>query len=429
MRRALVALLALAAACGRGPTYLGAPLPPACSRSLGACEYELALRFYEDRYPAADRALHAYVSRVADRIARVSTLERTPPIAIIPQGSAAVVGSTIVLARDQLVGLGSEAELAAILAHEIVHIESRLAALNRKVRVDDASMRALEGVADERAVLLLERAGYPGSAMYRALVSIGDHPDAGHPPHALRLRRIALLADVHTTGEDGRARFLAAIAGAPVGNDLGARVGDAYVYPRAGLAVTLPASVTPAGDPQTLAGSEHATDRYFLTYALGPRTAAALIARLRGRHTLRVAVGEVVVGRPPAEVALGLPSRERLLESTLRGRWDLEQRSAVAVIVRRSEAVLLVVSGAEPLAAVEAWAKQVRAPSERERDLARSPRIVLVPAPRAGTVGELASACVDPAAAREIDDPARHLAAGDAIKCTDRISATGGVAR
>jgi hypothetical protein len=428
MRAAAVALVSALSACGGG-AYLGAPLPSACERTLGACEYALHLRAWADRGPAPDPALHAYVSRIANRIARVSTLARTPPVVIAGEGSAAVIGDTIVFGREQLVRLGSEAELAAVLAHEIVHIEGGHAGLNRSIAVDDATMRELEGSADERAVMLLERAGYPGSAMVRALERLRDDPfDARHPRREERLRRLALLVDPRDRADDGRARFLTAIAGGPVGLDLGGRVGDAFVFPRAGLTVPMPAVEHSDVGSDFLVGYADGYDERYATYALGPQAAAELVARLSERRVLHLSIGDVVVGRAPGPAPDG-SSLVRLVETMRRELWHLYEPSEVAVIARAREAVLLVVDGGDARSAIEGWAKRVRAPTADERSRVRSPRIVLVPAPRAGTVGELASTCIDPAAARDLDDPARRLEAGDAIKCTDRVSATGGAAR
>jgi predicted Zn-dependent protease len=327
-----------------------------------------------------------------------------------------------VLGRAQLVRLGSEAELAAVLAHEIAHLESGLPALDRKVSIDDATMRVLEGAADERATLLLARAGYPPGALARALGVLEDDPmDRRHPRRDVRQRRLSLLADPRASGDDGRARFLAAIAGVPAGGRDEHRVGAAYVFARAGLAVEPPAGVR--GDGWSLEGGLGAGALRYWTYALGARAGEELAARLRDRHALRVAAGEVLVGRTPAELQGVLSSRDQLLERLRREQWSLPAHAAIAVFARRGEAVLLVVDGADAVSAVEAWARRVRAPTAAERAAAEPARIVLVPAPRAGTVGELVAACVDPAAARELDAPSRVLAAGELMKCTDRVIA------
>jgi hypothetical protein len=66
------------------------------------------------------------------------------------------------------------------------------------------------------------------------------------------------------------------------------------------------------------------------------------------------------------------------------------------------------------------WLEGLRAASSDELAAAEPRHLAIVPAPHAGTVAELAAACPDPEAARELDRADRVLAAGDPIKCTDR---------
>jgi hypothetical protein len=421
VRWKLVVACAAVAACTRS-TYLGAPLPRSCEQSFGACDYDLQFRGWADQYPSARPALVAYVTGVAGRIARASELQRVPPIVIIAGPSAAVFGNKIVIGREAIMRLGTEAELAAILAHEIAHLEGHLTDLNGDVVISDEEMRALEGAADERAALLLERAGYPPSALPRALRRLPSDTmdDTRHPPLAVRLRRLALITAARAAGDEGRGRFLAAIAGESLVSEPGSLVGEIFVYPAAGVAVTLPANVTRYQNTASLGGYDEAHGNYYRTVRIGPRTAADLVEHLRDRRTMHTAVGEISVGRAPRVAPDELSSRDRLVDKARRSLSGLEARSAVAVLRRPTEAVLLVVEGLGAVRAVELWARTLRAPTGAERAAAIVPRLVLVSAPRAGTVEELVTACLDPAAARELDDPARVLASGDPIKCTDR---------
>jgi hypothetical protein len=90
-----------------------------------------------------------------------------------------------------------------------------------------------------------------------------------------------------------------------------------------------------------------------------------------------------------------------------------------AMIETSSGPVLLSMSGGS-VDMMERWVARVRAPTAAELQRVRSPRIMLVRAPRTAKVRELVAACANPARALELDDPNRTLRAGEAIKCTDR---------
>jgi predicted Zn-dependent protease len=135
MKRAL-SLAVFAAACGHGPRYLGAPLPAACERGdVERCAGWMAERDLVagqlDSYD--DDELRAYVQGITDRLARGSTLRRAPRVVIGDHdGTSAAFGERIVIGRIAIERLGSEAELAAIVAHELVHVEGRHAAVTHR---------------------------------------------------------------------------------------------------------------------------------------------------------------------------------------------------------------------------------------------------------------------------------------------------------
>ncbi|HEU4613015.1 MAG TPA: M48 family metalloprotease, partial [Kofleriaceae bacterium] len=139
-----------------------------------------------------DTRLQRYVQRIADRLARGANVERSPRVVIGDHDSTyAAFGERIVIGRMTIERLASEAELAAIVAHELVHIEAGHTALAELPPGDDsdwlAARRDAEAIADERAVVLLERAGYVPTAMSRALAATLDVDDEEHPPRAERL--------------------------------------------------------------------------------------------------------------------------------------------------------------------------------------------------------------------------------------------------
>lgn len=104
-----------------------------------AAEQELGIRYNQDvqqRYPRyPDAQLQAYVQQVGDRVARYS---HRPDLVFIftvidsPDLNAfALPGGYIYVHRGLLAYLGSEAELAAVLAHEIGHVTARHGARQR----------------------------------------------------------------------------------------------------------------------------------------------------------------------------------------------------------------------------------------------------------------------------------------------------------
>jgi hypothetical protein len=73
-------------------------------------------------------------------------------------------------------------------------------------------------------------------------------------------------------------------------------------------------------------------------------------------------------------------------------------------------------------AEVHRWLSSVHLATAAEIAAAEPARLRIIPAPRPGTLAELAQLCVDPAAALLLDDPGHRLAFGDLFKCTDRVS-------
>lgn len=422
MTRCLL-FIAFLVGCAR-TTYLGTPLPRSCERSLGTCEFELRLRVHADSDVPARASLTAYVASVAERLARVSMLERAPKIVIVESHTAGVIGDTIAFGRKMLVKLGSEAELAAILAHEIVHLEGGLVEMNMENGIDDEQMRVLESIADERAVLLLERAGYPSFAAYDALkAGLGAlDEDNRHPPGDERLRRIATLVDWKSRHDDGRARFIAAIAGEVLDIDYayGGPVGRRLVFPRSLVAVGLPAGVKLVDVWSSLHGSHDASKREYVAYSIGPAAGAELAAHLRERRAVTTSVGTVHVGTAPAAMPRDLPSLERMLAIARANRWAFDTTDSIAVLVREDEAIVLRVSGNGSAKALDAWVRLLERPTKAERAEAVSARIVPKPVPRAGTALDLGETCLDPRSVHLYENPQRMFAKGDLLKCTDR---------
>lgn len=432
--RLLLATIVLAS-CAK-PTYLGAELPAPCrTKDIEGClgwmvERDLVaaeLGIYDDH------ELRAYVQRVVDRLVPGSLLNATPRVLIADRdGTYATIGGRIVVARATLERLGSEAELAGVLAHELAHIEGRhTAAAFYAPHAEDewlAIRRDAESIADERAVFLLERAGYSPSAMggaLRAVLGVPEDPleahiaDPGddHPAVADRLARVDELA-AHRAGFEGRDELLAKLRGMIAGRDrrLGDRIGDAWVVASLGISIPLDADDVIRADNDVL--SVEREDTQLTAYVIGGPWGRELAASLEDKRSRTTPLGSVTSGIVPRVLAQDespLGKVQRAIRGTLPQpspgrRVMIIDRSSGRSSGRRSGALVLELGGP----AID-LAFKVRAATDDELAAAEPARIVLEPAPRAGTI-ESIGVC----AGRLLDDPARIVTRGAAIKCSDR---------
>lgn len=418
------AVAALATGCASGPRYLGEPLPAACRTDMMVCDAELQMRAQLDGIGRVDPALERYVQAVTARVARASTLGRVPRVLLTRTLLASAIGEDLGVGRMWLVLAGSEAEVAAVLAHEIAHLESRV---GRPIYagMPAALRRDFESAADERAAALVERAGYPASQLPVALArSLQDSiEDEEHPPLRTRVVRARLAAAGRAGGDDHREALLSAIDGAIAFRDLsrGARVGDAWVWAMRDLALDLPPGHPLEQDVDMTRWIDGAVT-YYAT-PVGPRIRREL-DRFVAFAPRQARIGRVLVGaplplaRPPELEDRG--SLARLLVELERRHFVFDPEAEIAVIDRPGGAVMITAQGPSAAAGLVRWLDRLRAPTAAEREATTSPRIRLVRAPRTATVAQLSTLCVDPEAARELDDPARVVPAGGRIKCTDR---------
>jgi hypothetical protein len=363
-----------------------------------------------------DRALRDYVQRVADRLGERSKLPRAPRVVIADRdGTYATSGSRIVIARPTIERLDSEAELAGVIAHELAHIEGHHAVVSLFGPPDDDGpmpRRDVEAVADERAVALLERAGYAPSAMARALRAVVDTEDDEHPLRADRIARVAVMAG-NRPGFEGRAELLAHLEHMVVGRDarLGRRVGDAWVLAALGLAIDLG-----AGDVVREATDVLVVRRGRATlaaYAIGAPWARELAGALEDR---------VSDARPLGRITLGVAGNSAELDDTPLGKLARAVRSTLpqpavgtrVAIVERPRGALVIELGGHPLSELG-----LRAATPEELAAVEPARIVIEHAWRAGTAAQ-AVVCEG----RLLDSPRRRVAAGDPIKCSDRALAS-----
>ncbi|HEU0034390.1 MAG TPA: M48 family metalloprotease [Kofleriaceae bacterium] len=433
MRALAVALLV--AACGGAapkPQLLGAPLPARCETEPTRC-----FAAVRDRQLAAqlvledDGRLRAYVQRVVDRVAAVSTLPRAPRIVIEATGSTAYVirGGRLAISRALLVRLANEAELAGVIAHELAHLEGAHAELAeaRLPRADWlASRRDAEAIADERAVELLARAGYPPVALAtlyerRQREHPEDATDDEHPRIDQSVPRLRRLAAGRERGFVGRQPLLDGVAGTIVGHDtrLGTRVGDTWVVARLGVALPVTGTIDEVPAEHRMREVDQRTEVYVVSAAYGDELASGLAERRVRTMPIGVVTTGIMPRRPRRETPLG-----RALDAWRDQVLGPDAGTQVA-LVRRSGGTLVIESPSE----IEQLAvlHTLRAPTPAERTAAEPPRVVLVTAPRGGTVRELASLCPDATIAIELDDPTYRLAPGDRLKCTTKpVSARDG---
>ncbi|HEX4421306.1 MAG TPA: M48 family metallopeptidase [Kofleriaceae bacterium] len=456
-RIAAVAVAAIAGLSGCAPpaSYLGATLPQPCA----AHDVEGCLGWMVERDLSeaelglyGDTALRDYVQGIADRLATGSLLPHAPRIVITDHdGTYATSGSRIVIARPTIQRLDSEAELAGVIAHELAHIEGHHAVVSLFGPPPDADplllRRDAEAIADERAVALLERAGYSPSAMARALRAVLDSEDEEHPLRADRIAHVAVLAG-HRTGFEGRAELLAHLDHMVAGHDsrLGHRVGDTWVIAALGVALDLEAGDVIRGTHDVLVVRRGRATLAF--YPIGAPWAREIAASLTDRASETRRLGRITIGTMPgpdtphpaggaagngagdaagdgagdgAGDAAGGPAGDAIGDAdaaTPVGKLARAVRSTlpqplagtrVALLERPHGALVIELSGRTlpELALRDATADELAA--------AEPARIVIEHAIRAGAAAD-ALICEG----RLLDDPRRRVAAGEPLKCADR---------
>lgn len=416
------------AACTSG-SYLGATLPAPCDeRDVEGClgwmvERDLAaaeLGLY------ADGALRDYVQGVADRLAAAAGMPAPPRIIIANRdGTYATSGSRIVIGRPTLERLDSEAELAGVVAHELAHLEGQHAVVSLfGPPPDDADRqqhRDAEAIADERAVALLERAGYTPGAMARALRAVLDAEDDDHPLRADRIARVAVMAGKRA-GFEGRAELLAHVDHMVVGRDprLGHLVGDAWVIAALGLAIDLGRDdVVREADHTLVLRRGGAT---LAAYAIGAPWAAELAGQLAGRRSAALpaqpTAGPAVDDREPSLGRLSVGTIVRgdrgatALDRLARALQDTLPQPApgtrVAILERPHGALVIELGGQSPSAL------GIRAARPSELAAAAPVRLVLEYAVRTGLASDQ-RVCDG----RLLDAPSRRVVAGERVRCAD----------
>jgi hypothetical protein len=428
----LVAIAVALAGCGA--EFLNVPLPAGCTRSRVDCRRELLQRVRRET-AADDPALLAYVRGVVARLVRGSTLREPPDVLLDWRDPGEVVGNQIEIGVDVIAHFDSEAELAGILAHEIVHIETRCDVGCAAVGTDD------ESLADERAVLLLSRAGYPPGAFATALARLHDYGsehDPDHLPVAERVARARLLAEqLPAGGDDRRGALLAALDGhrmdstTLVFSDGGIidyssmRFYDAdQTGSGAGpLDPSFPLFVMPERDimfgaPNVVPGGSKGV---WTVWPVGRAGAAAIGSMLVDTHRRKLSVGTAIIGRSPPAPGPFAP-RSELADARQPALDDIApigNDEAVAVIDTAGGGVVVTYDGSGGTAMIERWLAWLRKATAAERAW-RAHRIEIRSAPRTAPLHELVATCPDPDRAANVDSADRIVHIGERFKCVVR---------
>lgn len=204
----------------------------------------------------ADAALTAYVAAVGHRVASVSDRELPYEFVVLNDGTPnawALPGGKIAINRGLLLQLDNEAELAAVLAHEVVHAAAKhgVHAVQRSVfagllgaalpgdisntavgaaakavqLINQKYSRKAESAADHHGMKYMRAAGYDTAAAvtlqekFVAMSQSAGKADwlsglfASHPPSTERVKaNRAALAEFPPGGELGRERYRAKLA-------------------------------------------------------------------------------------------------------------------------------------------------------------------------------------------------------------------------
>jgi len=263
-------LLLLVVACGVRDHHVYR-LPSACQDAADAAEAEACGAWLLDEMMTArlgvydDPALERYVRRVGERVAAKAgrdDVDWTFRILDDPGVQAwAAPGGFVYVTRGLLAVLDSEAELAAVLGHEVAHVAAGHTA-ELLHRLPEPSMRDLdlatlfqlhrddEAQADQLGVRYAAAAGYDPSGLLRALQAlhqpalVADAPSWGdrHPPFETRVALAGRVAGPDPEGRHGRRRYLEAVAGLVVGEDprRGVVADGRFVHAAAGLSFAMP---------------------------------------------------------------------------------------------------------------------------------------------------------------------------------------------
>ncbi|MBS1122009.1 MAG: Zn-dependent protease [Deltaproteobacteria bacterium] len=414
--RTSVALVGVAlAACGR-PTFLGARVGAHCT------DYQACRVWARDQVTRTspllvydDPAVHDYVAAVLARLIRANRLTVAPVVRMTATGTAwAAPSDAIHINHDLLAALDSEAALAAVLAHELAHVEARTGRwLEGRGDAEQLSWRrALESIADERAVGYVIAAGYePGAMldMLRAVARFNPRGDDEHPTLLQRLSRVALVIAGRSGGELARDRYRQHLDGIVIGGDprVAAVIDD--------NAVSLAIGVTIDGQGKA----------YKATIEGSPR-GDLLIGSLRDRRDHQVAGHLVVTGiaRDPIERVdpSVVPATREALDEELAFATRQPTPGAHVVVVRGPRAdIWLEITGQGAARRAATLVAGIRTPTQAERARVHVKRLRFRPAKIAGEAAAVVQQTCPAPSAATLDDPRRTVGVGELVKCVEPV--------
>lgn len=231
---AALCITACAATGGHVPSLLEQPRPLASAadeRELWKIAAEVESRVLQGRKLHADPALEAYVQSIAERLLRAAhappsvrvrahvTSNRAPDAFVLVNGA-------LYISAGLIVALENEAQLAALIGHELTHYLRRDTLRVERAQARGAALaRALESEADRGGLELMAAAGYrPDQALAayaRLLTAVGSRAAArrisqsSHPRLAERVAAIEAQvlarygAQDRSRGFEGRESFAA----------------------------------------------------------------------------------------------------------------------------------------------------------------------------------------------------------------------------
>ncbi|WJW75693.1 M48 family metalloprotease [Thiohalobacter sp. IOR34] len=391
-----------------------------------------------------DPQLAAYVQGIGERLAshshRPGLIYRFTVLDSPDVNAFALPGGYIYIHRGLIAYLNSEAELAAVLAHEIGHVTARHAVRQQSMATATGVLGAviagrsglpaagdlanLAGTAlvrgygrehelesDRLGAEYLARSGYDPSAMLdvirvlkaqetferRLAKEEGREPRsyhglfATHPDNDRRLQTVIAAAGRLTAngGRRERQTFLHAIDGLVFGDSEreGIRRGNHFYHRALDLALEFPAGWTLHNQPDRLLAIPPARDG-FIQFSM-----TDLNRRLTPREFLIRRLGLKRLSHGEAIEHLGLPGYTAIAETdTAKGRLPLRY-----LVLFRGDKALLFIGGADPGgdpyrydARVLATARRFHPLSEAEQPLARALRIRLIRAEENTRFAELA---------------------------------------
>ena len=404
------ALLVTLLACGGGQRFLGEPVGDRCDDYLPCIAWarERSIRLAA-RLEYRDAKLTAYVQGITDRLVRASKLKSRARVLITEVGptASAVVGDLLIMNRNALSVLDSEDELAAMLAHEIVHLESDHAT-QLDVEDDPIWRLDLESAADERAIDLLRAANYSPHAMLAMLHAISRDDTVADPTHPTTLQRLARTA-VLIGDEPVRPLTVEPYRRQIEGLVLGS---DPRLIQFADAAITSLAADVAVDEP----GEESESITVNATLVEQPR-GDDVATMLERRREQQIGGKHVITGVMPA-IPRTLAPVDALLRDQLLAVASVPGDGTHVIVIRGDRDLVLELTGDDLDHWTDLLVREVRRPTAAERAAIKPHRLRYVPALADGTYAELAKrTCAGYAEFPLLEDPARKVTRGERIKC------------